>query len=76
MIYKQFLGDLFDNIIGAKEYDLLLSGLKDWEFEKSNDAIILKKEIQYKNARTQELNGDQIFYGFLFRKYISINYKT
>ena len=38
----EFLGDLFDNIIGAKEYDLLLSELKDWEFEKSNDATIRK----------------------------------
>ena len=43
-------------MINSKIYDLLLSELTDWEYERNNDATIPKKGKQYRHVRTQELD--------------------
>ena len=35
---------------------MIFSELKDWEYERNNDATIPKKGKQYRHVRTQELD--------------------
>jgi len=55
------LADKYDNIIEPDQYHIILSEIKEWEFEIKNSGKLLAKAKSHRHVRTQDLNLEIFF---------------